>query len=211
MADLELVPVLELSAPDSEWAEEQLRALAGDAEMRQQMAERCIQHLGQAALEKQLVRLAADNGQDDEHRGMIVYDSVRGELAGYVDLNPNIRDVGLSRAARYAGRLAGRHELIRGVSGESGSRVTAWVDASRPDWLNELSVVYDLATRDPRLYHSGDTLSLRAMEPFVKDRQTTEYMQAIVKAGYRQGSIGTYSFGNADNDTACLGQLFTAG
>ncbi len=211
MADLELVPVLELSAPDSEWAEEQLRALAVDAEMRQQMAERCIQHLGQAAFEKQLVRSAADNGHYDEHRGMIVYDNVQGELAGYVDLNPNIRDVGLSRAARYAGRLAGWHELVRGASGESGSRVTAWVDASRPDWLDELSVVYDLATRDPRLYHSGDTLSLRAMEPFVKGRQTTDYMRAIVNAGYQPGSDGTYSFGGPGDTIARQGRLFTAG
>lgn len=211
MTDLKLVPVLNLSRPGSEWAEEQLSIIAGDAEMHQQMAERCIQHLGQAALDKQLIRAAVSNGQYDEHRGMIVYDNARGELAGYVDLNPNIRDVGLSHAARYAGRLAGRHELVRSASGEAGSRVTAWVDPARTDWLDELSVVYDLATRDPRPYHSGNTLTLRAMEPFVKGRQITEYMRAIVNAGYQQGPTGTYSFGNQKNVIARPGRLFTAG
>lgn len=211
MSDLELVPVLELSIPDSEWAEEQLSVLAYGAEMRQQMAERRIQHLGQAALEKQLVRPAADNGQYGEHRGMIVYDNLRGELAGYVDLDPNIRDVGLSRAARYAGRLAGRHELVRSASGEDGSRVTAWVDSSRPGWLDELSQAYDLASRDPRPYHSGNTLSLRAMEPFARSRQTTDYMRAIVNAGYQIGPDGTYSFGNRGNVIGRPGRLFTTG
>lgn len=211
MTDLKLVPVLNLSRPGSEWAEEQLSIIAGDAEMHQQMAERCIQHLGQAALDKQLIRAAASNGQYDEHRGMIVYDNARGELAGYVDLNPNIRDVGLSHAARYAGRLAGRHELVRSASGEAGSRVTAWVDPSRPDWLDELSLVYDLAKRDPRPYHSSNTLSLRALEPFVRGTQTTEYMQAIINAGYQPGPTGTYSFGRPGNITGRQGRLFTTG